>query len=224
MTEYTLQHTLKLSKINVRGESMLKLENLSARVNRKLLLNSINLEIEAGEIVALCGVNGAGKSTIVSAIAGIIHPVNGRILLAGKPLGEKTKSEIGFMFQHAEFMDNVKVKEMLCLFQSFYRRPYSFNELVRLSLLQEMLQKKTHELSGGERKRLSFALSMVGRPLVLIADEPTAGMDEEMKNHFYQQLKLAVDEGLAVLLITHSREEREVLAHRIVLLKDGVVQ
>ena len=171
-----------------------------------------------------CGANGAGKSTIVSAIAGIIHPVNGRILLAGKPLGKKTKSEIGFMFQHAEFMDNVKVKEMLCLFQSFYRSPYSFNELVRLSLLQEMLLKKTHELSGGERKRLSFALSMVGRPLVLIADEPTAGMDEEMKNHFYQQLKLAVDEGLAVLLITHSREEREVLAHRIVLLKDGVVK
>ena len=56
------------------------------------------------------------------------------------------------MFQHAEFMDNVKVKEMLCLFQSFYRSPYSFNELVQLGLLQEMLLKKTHELSGGERK------------------------------------------------------------------------
>lgn len=224
MTECTLHHTPKLTSINVRGECMLILENLSVRVNRKSLLSSVSLEIAAGEIVALCGANGAGKSTIVSTIAGIIHPVNGRILLAGKPLSEKTKSEIGFMFQHAEFMDNVKVKEMLCLFQSFYRSPYSFNELVHLGLLQEMLLKKTHELSGGERKRLSFALSMVGRPLVLIADEPTAGMDEEMKNHFYQQLKLAVNEGLAVLLITHSREEREVLAHRIVLLKDGVVQ
>ncbi|MBO0589036.1 ABC transporter ATP-binding protein [Sporosarcina sp. E16_8] len=112
---------------------MLKLENLSVRVNRKNLLSSVNIEVGAGEVVALCGENGAGKSTIVSAIAGIIHPVNGRILLAGKPLGEKTKSEIGFMFQQAEFMDNVKVKEMLCLLQSFYRSPYSFNELVRLS-------------------------------------------------------------------------------------------
>lgn len=203
---------------------MLKLENLSVRVNSKSLLSSINLEIRAGEIVALWGANGAGKSTIVSVIAGINRPVIGRILLAGKPLEKKKKSEIGFMFQHAEFMDNVKVKEMLYLFQSFYRSPYSFNELVQLGLLQEMLLKKTHELSGGERKRLSFALSMAGRPNVLIADEPTAGMDEEMKNHFTQQLKLAVDEGLAVLLITHSREEREVLAHRIVLLKDGIVQ
>lgn len=203
---------------------MLKLENLSVRVNSKSLLSSINLEIRAGEIVALWGANGAGKSTIVSVIAGINRPVIGRILLAGKPLEKKKKSEIGFMFQHAEFMDNVKVKEMLYLFQSFYRSPYSFNELVQLGLLQDMLLKKTHELSGGERKRLSFALSMAGRPNVLIADEPTAGMDEEMKNHFTQQLKLAVDEGLAVLLITHSREEREVLAHRIVLLKDGIVQ
>ncbi|WP_188006783.1 ABC transporter ATP-binding protein [Sporosarcina sp. ANT_H38] len=203
---------------------MLKLENLSERVNQKSLLSSINLEIAAGEIVALCGANGVGKSKIVSAIAGIIHPVSGRILLAGKPLGKKTKSQIGFMFQHAEFMDNVKVKEMLCLFQSFYINPYSFNELVHLGLLQELLLKKTHELSSGEQKRLSFALSMVGRPLVLIADEPTAGMDEEMRNHFYQQVQIAVDEGLAVLLITHSREEREVLAHRIVLLKEGVVQ
>ncbi len=203
---------------------MLELENLSVHVNSKCLLSSINLEIAAGEIVALCGANGAGKSTIVSAIAGIINLVSGRILLAGKPLGKKTKSEIGFMFQHAEFMDNVKVEEMLCLFQSFYRSPYSFNELVRLGLLQEILLKKTHELSGGERKRLSFALSMAGRPLVLIADEPTAGMDEEMKNHFHQQLKLSVEEGLAVLLITHSKEEREVVAHRIVLVKDGVAK
>jgi len=203
---------------------MFKLEELSVRINPKSLLSSINLEIKAGEVVALCGANGAGKSTIVSAIAGINHPVKGRFLLAGKPLEKKKKSEIGFMFQHAEFMDNVKVKEMLCLFQSFYRSPYSINELVRIGLLQEMLLKKTHELSGGERKRLSFALSMAGRPNVLIADEPTAGMDEEMKNHFYHQLKLAVEEGLAVLLITHSQEDREVLAHRIVWLKDGFVQ
>lgn len=203
---------------------MLGIINLCVEFKRKNVLGDINLEIASGEVVALCGANGAGKSTIVSVIAGIVHPLSGRILLAGKPLGRKMKSEIGFMFQHAEFMDNVKVKEMLCLFQSFYRSPYSFDELVRLGLLQDMVLKKTHELSGGERKRLSFALSMAGRPLVLIADEPTAGMDEEMKKHFYQQLKLAVDEGLAVLLITHSREEREVLAHRIVLLKEGVVQ
>jgi ABC-2 type transport system ATP-binding protein len=203
---------------------MLKINNLGVEFNRKSVLRDINLEIASGEVVALCGSNGAGKSTIVSAIAGSIHPVRGRILLAGKPLEKKTKSEIGFMFQHAEFMDNVKVKEMLCLFQSFYRSSYSFNELVRLGLLQGILLKKTHELSGGERKRLSFALSMAGKPLVLIADEPTAGMDEKMKNHFYQQLKLAVDEGLAVLLITHSEEEREILAHRIVLLKDGIAK
>ncbi|HJF33692.1 MAG TPA: ABC transporter ATP-binding protein [Sporosarcina psychrophila] len=201
---------------------MLKLEKLFVRINRKSLLSSINLEIAAGEVVALCGPNGAGKSTIVSAIAGIIQPVSGRILLAGKPLEKKRKSEIGFMFQHAEFIDNVKVKEMLCLFQSFYGDSYSFNELVRMGLLQEMLLKKTNELSGGERKRLSFALAMVGKPRVLIADEPTAGMDEEMRNHFYQQLKHAIDEGLAVLLITHSKEEREILAHRIVWLRDGV--
>ncbi len=201
---------------------MLLVAKLKVVFGTKVILNKVDLLVRRGEVVALVGSNGAGKSTLVGALAGIHKIKEGEIRINDKPI-DKIKSELGFIPQHPSYMSNVKVKELLRLYSSFYINPLHFEELIELGLLREMLQKKTQELSGGERKRLAFALAMLGRPKVLIADEPTSGMDIEMKSHFYKMLQSYLTKGIAIILVTHLEEELEILAHRIVELENGML-
>ncbi len=199
---------------------MLKVDGLKVVVGKNTILNNVNLSVGQGEVVALIGSNGAGKSTLAAALVGIYKTKEGTVCVNDKPIN-KMKFDIGFIPQHPSFMDNVKVRELLKLYSSFYGQPLADEELIQLGLLKDMLHKKTQELSGGEKKRLAFALAMIGRPKLLIADEPTSGMDSEMRNYFYGKLQCFVKKGLAVLLVTHWREELENLAHRVVSLENG---
>lgn len=207
------------------GETVAVMERVSKRYGELLALDGLDLDLRAGEVLALLGPNGAGKSTAMHLLCGLTRPDQGRVrLLGGDPLAAATRCGLGVMLQGGELPDTLTVREHLRLQASYFPHPRPLPETIELAGLGELAGRRYQALSGGEKRRVQFALAICGRPRLLLVDEPTVGMDIQARRDFWQVLRGLLAEGCALLLSTHYLEEADALADRVALLRGGRLQ
>ncbi len=200
---------------------------LTKKYGSFLAVDKVSFKVTPGEILGLLGPNGAGKTTIISTIMTLQKPTSGSIYLFGSNINKKcTKSKalIGFIPQELVTHGFFNVEQVLYFQAHLYGiqniHPYIHYLLKKLSLWHYR-KRSVHELSGGMKKRLMIAKALIHRPKLLLLDEPTAGVDIELRHSLWDFISDLKKENISILLTTHYIEEAEKLCSRIGILKDG---
>ena len=200
------------------------LDRVGKRYGTHTALDNLSFQLRAGEIVALLGLNGAGKTTAVKLLLGLSSPSSGKIkLLGGKPGDYKVRLRMSAMLQVGGVPSDLKVREHIEQFRSYYPDPLPFAEVVELAGLAGLEDRFYGKLSGGQKQRVMFALAICGNPDLLILDEPTAALDLQSRRALWELIRLMPRLGKTVLLTTHHLEEADMLADRIVVIQNGHV-
>ncbi|MHA6204327.1 ABC transporter ATP-binding protein [Dyella soli] len=187
-------------------------------------LDGLDLMLHRGELLALLGPNGAGKSTAIGLLLGLTRADAGRVELFGRdPQHIEARRRVGVMLQSANLPSTLSVAELLRLTMSYYPAPRTLAETAELAGVSDLLPRRYAGLSGGQQRRVQFALALCGRPELLFLDEPTVGMDIDARQKLWTAIRALVAEGCAVVLTTHYLEEAEALAQRVVVLAKGRV-
>lgn len=204
---------------------IVNLMNVSKSFQHKKAVSDVSFSIGKGEVVAILGPNGAGKTTTISMILGLLKPTAGEVRIFGHEPGDKrVREKLGVMLQEVSVMPGLKVREILELICSYYPNPLSLHDLTTLTDLTEKdLKTMAEKLSGGQKRRLNFALALVGNPELIIFDEPTVGMDITSRNRFWQTVGMLAEQGKTIIFSTHYLQEADEAAKRILLFKDGEI-
>lgn len=206
-------------------QTAITLERVVKRYGEKTAVDDVSFGIEAGSIVALLGPNGAGKTTAISMMLGLSKPTSGRVLAFGEsPTKRQTRKHYGVMLQQVSLPAKVQVREMIDLFRSYYETPLDTALLLGMASLESDSKKDVVKLSGGQQRRLQFALAMAGNPRLVFLDEPTTGMDVTARRGFWEHLRtFAHDRDRTIILTTHHMEEADAIADRILLMQNGKI-
>jgi len=200
------------------------LRKASKRYGKLVALDAIDLEVRAGEVLAVLGANGAGKSTALGLLTGRLGADAGEVELFGSdPRDPATRRGIGVMLQEVSLPDTLRVAEHVRLYSGYYPKPRPLAETLALAGISDIAKRSYAELSGGQQRRVQFAMAICGRTPLLFVDEPTVGLDVESRRNFWRVLRQLRDEGTGIVLTTHYLEEADALADRVVLLAGGRV-
>ena len=187
-------------------------------------VRGITFSVDRGEIFALLGTNGAGKTSTVELLEGLARPAGGRVRVLGHdPHGERAavRPRTGVMLQEGGFSSELTVAETARMWAGCVSDARPEQEALELVGLGRRADVRVKQLSGGERRRLDLALALLGRPEVLFLDEPTTGLDAEGRRDTWELVRALRDAGTTVLLTTHYLEEAEGLADRLAILHGG---
>jgi ABC-2 type transport system ATP-binding protein len=191
-------------------------------------LDGITFEVRAGEFFGFLGPNGAGKTTALEIIEGIRKPTSGEVRVLGvdpRREPDEVKRVIGVQLQAASYFSLLTIEEILELFGSFYPRRRSPAELLDLVGLRDKRKAYVRHLSGGQQRRFSVAAALVNDPEVMFLDEPTTGLDPQMRHGVWELLRrLNREEGKTIVLTTHYMEEAELLADRVAIIDHGRIR
>ncbi|BDP42668.1 ABC transporter ATP-binding protein [Deinococcus aetherius] len=202
----------------------IELSGVNKSFGRVEALRDLTLDVRAGELTALLGPNGAGKTTAISLMLGLARPTSGTVrVLGGDPLAGRVRSHVGSMPQESAIPQALTVRETVGLFARLYPRPLSVDAALDLADLRDVAGRRAGALSGGQARRLAFALAVVGDPQLLFLDEPTTGMDAASRAAFWHAAEGLREEGRTILLTTHYLEEAERTADRVVVMNAGAV-
>ncbi|ROT33910.1 ABC transporter ATP-binding protein [Micromonospora sp. HM5-17] len=187
-------------------------------------LDRVNLDLHSGELVGLLGPNGAGKSTLLNLLVGLRRVTTGRVeLFGGDPRDPASRRRLGMTPQETGLPPTLRVGEVVDLVSAHYPDPMPRAELLDRFGLTDLVRRQTGGLSGGQRRRLAVALAFVGRPRLVVLDEPTTGLDVTARRDLWDGIRQFHAEGGTVLLSSHYLEEIEELAQRVVVLGRGRV-
>ncbi|HZV48683.1 MAG TPA: ABC transporter ATP-binding protein [Candidatus Dormibacteraeota bacterium] len=197
-------------------------EEVVKRYGQVVALDRLGFRVERGEVVALLGPNGAGKSTAVDILLGLRAPDSGRVRVLGVPPARAVASgRVGGMLQRGGLPAGARVGEVLDLARALYPEARGREELLDLADLAGLTGRRVETLSGGQAQRLRFALALAGRPRLLFLDEPTVGLDVEVRRHFWAIVRAVAADGTGVLFTTHYLEEADANADRVLVLDRG---
>jgi ABC-2 type transport system ATP-binding protein len=187
-------------------------------------VDDVSFSVAEGEIFGILGPNGAGKTTTVECAIGLRSPDAGTVRLMG--LDPQTQRDevheiVGVQLQSGALPDKLKVREILDMYQSFYRAPADVAELTSVLGLTGKLGDYYKALSGGQRQRLSVALALIGNPRIAVLDEMTTGLDPQARRDTWELIKGIRDRGVTVVIVTHFMEEAERLCDRVALIDSG---
>jgi ABC-type multidrug transport system ATPase subunit len=207
------------------SNSFVQLNQVHKSIQKATIIREITLHAERGEVVALCGGNGAGKSTLLRMLVGILHPNSGQISINGvhwKDNRQRYTSQIGYMPDDFRFSTGLTSMETM----TFWAKLKGLDKLRAVEVLSEVGllhtdPKPITSYSKGMRQRVLFAQTLLARPPLIVMDEPTNGLDPFWMESFIQVVRKAASNGQTVLFSTHQLQIAEVLADRIVFLKDG---
>ena len=218
---------------------MIRTENLT-RIFRTeeietIALNGVNINVEDGEFVAIMGPSGCGKSTLLNILGLLDTPTEGKYWLGDEEVGhlkerERTayrKGLIGFVFQNFNLIDELTVEENIDLQLKYLgigkaERKERVLDILRKVKLSHRAKHYPHQLSGGQQQRVAIARAVVGKPSIILADEPTGNLDSKNGVEVMQLLSELNDEGTTIVMVTHSQHDAT-YAHRIINLFDGQV-
>lgn len=199
-----------------------QLRGVSKSYGKIKALDGIDLALRGGELLALLGPNGAGKTTAIGLLLGLIRTDGGEVSLFGQdPQRLQARRNIGVMLQDASLPATLRVGELIRLTASYYPSPRSLQESAQLAGVADLLQRPYGKLSGGQQRRVQFALALCGRPRLLFLDEPSVGMDIQARQKLWTAIRHLVAEGNSVVLTTHYLEEAEALADRVCVMARG---
>ena len=198
-------------------------------------LNGVSLEVKAGEFVAIIGPSGCGKSTLLSILGLLDNADEGRYYLDGKEVGhlkekERTqyrKGRIGFVFQSFNLIDELTVEENVELQLKYLKvsraeRKKRVEEILRKMNLSQRATHYPQQISGGQQQRVAIARAVVGKPQLILADEPTGNLDSQNGHDVMELLSRLNDEGTTIVMVTHSQHDAA-YAHRVIHLLDGEI-
>ncbi len=202
-------------------DALIEVDNLIKDYQGVRAVDGISFTINRGTCFGLLGPNGAGKTTAVEILEGIKQPTSGTIRYKGSPLGASFRHEAGIMFQSTALQEFITVRETLAMFQSFYPKSASVDELIAACSLESFLDRDTRKLSGGQRQRLLLAIALVNDPEVVFLDEPTTGLDPQARRNIWNLVRTIKSRGKTVLLTTHYMEEAYELCDEILIMDRG---
>jgi ABC-2 type transport system ATP-binding protein len=202
----------------------IEVRDLHKRYGQHEAVRGIDLVVRRGEVFGLLGPNGAGKTTTVEILEGYRQRTGGEVSVlgcdpAGRPI--ELRRRIGIVLQSGGIYSFVTVREALQHWASLYPRPRDVQEVLALVGLSEQAEVRTRKLSGGQLRRLDFALALVGDPELIFLDEPTTGFDPEARRSAWETVRGLRSLGKTILLTTHYLDEAQELADRVAIVKDG---
>ena len=187
-------------------------------------VSGVDLTVRAGELLAVLGPNGAGKTTAISMLTGLRRPTSGTARLFGRdPRDVAARQRVGVMLQASGVPETLRVRELLNEFRAYYPDPLPLAAIIAGVGLDGLERRLYGELSGGQQRRVLFAIAVCGNPELLFFDEPTTGLDVEVRRGLWATLRELTTAGAGVVLTTHYLEEADSLADRIVVLDRGRV-
>ena len=204
-------------------KKVIEIKNISKQINKKRILNNISFDIFEGDCVALIGPNGAGKTTLMNCLLGNKFIDSGSIKINNlQPTNNKLKKSVNVLPQENVVPQKLKVKELIDFVKKLYKDHLSDEEIDNLLRFDSKLKETfASKLSGGQRRLLSFVLSLIGKPSILFLDEPTAGMDTSTRIRFWEIVNTLKNDGLTIIYSSHYIEEVEHTADRILVLNKG---
>ncbi len=209
------------------SQGIVQVENLNLTYKGLRAVQNVSFQIKSGEILAIIGQNGSGKTSTVECIEGLRKPDSGLVQVFGKdPWLHRSEiyKEMGIQLQEVEYPSKIRVEEQCRLFASFYERPADWDLLLTQLGLDKKRKQPIHKLSGGEKQRLSILLSLMGRPKLLVLDELTTGLDPEVRQNMWISFENIRKNGVAIIMVSHYLDEVEALADKILYLEKGKQQ
>lgn len=202
----------------------INIQNLEQGYGNHIILKDINLKMKEGEILGLLGPSGSGKTTLVRSIMGMLTPKKGRISVLGKPVPDrKLLAQIGYMAQSDALYGNLTALENMKFFTTLMGVENS-NEAImhaaKVVNLDKHLNEEVNGFSGGMKRRLSLAISLVPNPKILVLDEPTVGIDPALRQQIWKELHKLSKQGTTILITTHVMEDAEECS-QLLLIRNG---
>jgi ABC-2 type transport system ATP-binding protein len=207
-----------------RAEPVISVRGLVKRYGRREAVAGIDLQVRQGEIFAFLGPNGAGKTTTVEILEGFQQRTQGQVCVLGYDpamAGGAWRDRVGVVLQESQPEPGLTVRECLALYAGFYRAPRDIDQTIALVGLTGQADTVGTRLSGGQRRRLDFALALIGDPELIFLDEPTTGFDPSARRAAWEVIAGLRHLGKTVFLTTHYMDEAEYLADRITVLSAG---
>jgi ABC-2 type transport system ATP-binding protein len=202
-------------------------QGLRKQYGDRTVLQGVDLEVRAGEVFALVGPNGAGKTTTVEILEGYRPATAGHVRVLGFDPAthpRELRARTGVVLQECGFPSHVRVDELIDGWRAYYPRARPLDELLDVVELRSERRMLVQRLSGGQRRRLDFALALAGDPDLIFLDEPTTGFDPEARRRCWTAIENLQTLGKTVLLTTHYLDEADHLADRVAILTGGVIR
>ena len=206
------------------NEQCIQVKNLTKSFSGRKVINDLSFEVNKGEVFALLGHNGAGKSTTIDLILGLKSPDDGNATILGMDAAKHRKKvfeKVGVQLQHTEYQNMMTVEEACMEYASLYERPSDYKELLHSFGLSDLQKSYINKLSGGEKQKLSVVLALIGNPEIVFLDELTTGLDVAARREVWRTLKHLKEKGLTIFLTTHYMEEAQALCDHVCLIKSG---
>lgn len=204
------------------GTAGVSLQGLTKSFGPVRAVDGIDLVVAPGETVALLGPNGAGKSTTIDMMLGLNKPDSGDVRVFGMtPDQAVQRGAIGAMLQTGELIRDLTVRELLAMMASLYPTPARVDDVVDVTGLRDIVDRRTNKLSGGQTQRVRAAIALISNPDLLVLDEPTVAMDVEGRHLFWNSVRQIAASGKTIVFATHYLEEADTYADRIVLMARG---
>ena len=205
-------------------EPSVSVKNLTKSFSGRRVVDDLSFDVQKGEVFALLGHNGAGKSTTIDLILGLKAPDGGSAKILGMDAAKNRKQvfeRVGVQLQNTRYQPNITVEEACIEYASLYAAPADYPQLLEQFGLGALRKSFVSKLSGGERQKLSVVLALIGNPQIVFLDELTTGLDVVARREVWRTLKQLKEQGLTIFLTTHYMEEAEALCDRVYIIKSG---
>lgn len=213
-------------RLHLMPEPVIRVENLIKRYADVEAVRGVSFSVNEGEVFGLLGPNGAGKTSTIEILEGLRNADGGSATVCGhnpETDADALKHEIGAALQSTALPDKLRVTEALKLFASFYKRHKRPEELLKRFGLEEKRNSFYGQLSGGQKQRLALAIALINDPKVIFLDEPTAGLDPQVRREIYDIIEELRRDKKTIVLTTHYIEEAERLCDRVAIIDHGKV-
>ena len=206
------------------NEPAVSVRKLTKSFSGRRVVDDLSFDVQKGEVFAMLGHNGAGKSTTIDLILGLKAPERGSAKILGMDAAKNRKQvfeRVGVQLQNIRYQPNITVEEACIEYASLYADPANYPKLLERFGLGTLRKSFVSKLSGGERQKLSVVLALIGSPEIVFLDELTTGLDVAARREVWRTLKQLKDRGLTIFLTTHYMEEAEALCDRVCIIKSG---
>ncbi|MFD1212460.1 ABC transporter ATP-binding protein [Arthrobacter sp. GCM10027362] len=203
--------------------------NLTKKFGGFAAVDGISFEVRAGESFGLLGPNGAGKSTTMRMIGGVSRRTSGELAIMGLDpdrYGPEVRAHLGVVPQQDNLDEELRVRDNLIVYGRYFGLPHSYlrpkaDELLEFAQLTEKAKARINALSGGMKRRLTIARSLINEPRILLLDEPTTGLDPQARHILWDRLFRLKESGVTLILTTHYMDEAEQLCDRLIVVDKG---